>query len=553
MTSGSPHGPKASDAAHGAQVRTTDAHGAQARTTDAHGTDAHDWHDTCDVLVVGSGGGALTGAYTAAARGLDTLVVEKTEYYGGTTAYSGAGLWLPGNQAQERAGVEDSAELARAYFRAVVGDAVPHALQDAYLDTAGPLVDLLERDEHLRFEFRPFPDYYPAPGRIEGGRSIYPCDLDLPEGGHPLLAAVRPPAWAERFQLPAPDGPLTDGRALIGRLLLALDGAGGRTLLRTALTSLVEEDGRVVGAVVTDAAGRTRRIRARKGVLLAAGGYEGDADLRREWQGLPGADWTMGPTGANTGDALKAAVALGADTGLLGESWWCPSVLFPDGRAAFALGFRGGFFVDGSGRRFANESLPYDRMGRELRAARAGTDDSNQVWWIFDGRHGDELPGIVVVPADRAAFTEAGLWRTADTLEELAAAVGVDPAELTATAKTFNAYAATGEDTDFGRGTDPYDRFFGDGSGPNPCLVPVEEGPFHAVRIVLGDLGTKGGVRIDTDARVLRADGTAIQGLYAAGNTTASVTGPYYPGPGAPIGSAMVFAHRAARHIAQDA
>ncbi|MFE7328603.1 FAD-binding protein [Streptomyces sp. NPDC057565] len=508
------------------------------------------WDQECDVLVVGSGGGALTGAYGAAARGLDTLVIEKTGYFGGTTAYAGAGLWLPGNQAQTRGGLDDSADLGRAYFRAVVGEASPHELQDAYLDHAGETVAFLEDNPHLRFEYRPFPDYYAAPGRFEAGRAVFPVDLPAPEAPHALLDAVRPPAWAERLGLPPAEGPLTDGRALIGRLLLAMESTGnGRTLLHTALRQLITEDGRVVGAEAGQD-GRTLRIRARHGVLLAAGGFEGNAELRRNWQGLPGADWTMGPQGANTGQALVAAVEAGAATGLLDQSWWCPSLRFPDGTAAFTLGLHGGIFVDGTGRRFANESLPYDRMGRQMLAAKAGTTPDNPVWWIFDGRFGDELPGITVVPADRKAFTEAGLWRTAATLDDLAQRIGVDTEVLRTTVRTFNGYTADGTDADFHRGEDAYDRFFAQGEGANPCLVPIEEGPFHAVQIVLGDLGTKGGVRTDAQARVLREDGSPIPGLYAAGNTTASVAGPTYPGPGVPIGSAMVFGHIAASDMA---
>ena len=508
------------------------------------------WDQECDVLVVGSGGGALTGAYSAAARGLDTLVVEKTGWFGGTTAYAGAGLWLPGNQAQARGGLSDSADLARGYFRAVVGDATAHELQDAYLDHAGETVAFLEESPHVRFEYRPFPDYFAAPGRFEAGRAVFPVDLPAPAQPHPLLDAVRPPAYAERLGFPVPEGPLTDGRALIGRLLLALESTGHRRAqLHTALTRLITEDGAVVGAEA-EHDGRTLRIRARRGVLLAAGGFEANAELRRAWQGLPGAEWTMGAPGGNTGQALLAAIGAGAATGELDQSWWCPSLRFPDGSAAFTLGLHGGVFVDGTGRRFANESLPYDRMGRQMLAAKAGTTHDNPVWWIFDGRFGDALPGITVVPADRQAFTAAGLWRTADTLDGLARQIGVDAAALRSTVQAFNGYAADGVDADFHRGEDAYDRFFAQGEGPNPCLVPIEQGPYHAVQLVLGDLGTKGGVRIDPHARVLREDGTPIPGLYAAGNTSANVSGPAYPGPGVPIGSAMVFAHLAATHLA---
>ncbi|MGW9131929.1 FAD-binding protein [Streptomyces sp. NPDC055681] len=517
------------------------------------------WDDECDVLVVGSGGGGTTGAYAAAAQGLDTLLIEKTEYYGGTTAYAGSCLWLPGNQAQTRAGLEDSAELGRTYFRAVVGDSVPHELQDAYIDNAGPLVAFLERHPDVRFEHRPFPDYFPAPGRFDLGRGVFPVDFPARDSDNELLNAVRPAAWQERLGIPVGDGPFTDGRALIARLLSALRATGrGRCLLRTGLTALITDaDGAVIGAetLTTGADGqqRTLRIRARRGVLLAAGGFEASHELRREWQGLPGADWTMGAPGGNTGDAIVAGDAIGADTALLDQSWWCPSVLFPDGSANFALGLRGGIFVDGGGRRFANENLPYDRMGRAMLAAGVGAAPDSPVWWVFDGRWEDELPGIVVVPVDRKAFTDAGLWRSADTLEELAEAIGADPGALAETVRVFNDYAEKGVDADFHRGEDPFDSFFADGSGPNANLVPIERGPFHAVRLVLGDLGTKGGLRTDTTARVLRADGSVIPGLYATGNTMASVSGSYYPGPGAPIGAAMVFGYLAAQDMATDA
>ncbi|MFG2960965.1 FAD-dependent oxidoreductase [Streptomyces sp. NPDC048291] len=511
-----------------------------------------DWDEECDVLVVGSGGGGLTGAYTAAALGLDTLVVEKTGYYGGTTAYAGACLWLPGNPAQARAGLEDSAELGRTYFRAVVGDSAPAELQDAYIDNAGPMVAFLEENPEIRFEHRPFPDYYDAPGRFPLGRGVFPVEYPAAGPGDELLGAVRPTAWEERLGVSGPEGPFTDGRALIAALLSALRATGrARCRLGSALTDLVTgPDGAVLGARVTADDGRERRVRARRGVLLAAGGFEASHRLRREWQHLPGADWTMGAPGGNTGDAILAGQAAGADTALLAESWWCPSVLFPDGSANFALGFRGGVFVGADGRRFANESLPYDRMGRAMLAAGHGDHPDRPVWWVFDGRWGDEVPGIVVVPADRKSFTEAGLWHTADTLDGLAATVGIDPVGLTETVRTFNGYAAEGVDADFHRGEDPYDAFFADGEGPNSALVSVAQGPFHAVRLVLGDLGTKGGLRTDIDARVLRADGTSIPGLYATGNTIASAAGAFYPGPGAPIGSAMVFGHLAARDMA---
>jgi 3-oxosteroid 1-dehydrogenase len=223
-------------------------------------------------------------------------------------------------------------------------------------------------------------------------------------------------------------------------------------------------------------------------------------------------------------------------------------VLHPDGSAAFTLGFRGGLIVDRQGNRYADESLPYDRMGRHMAAA----PERVPSFLVFDSRHGGELPAISLPPLPPEEHLSAGTWVRADTLEELAQRIGVPASGLTACVERFNGFAATGVDEDFARGEDPYDRFFATGDGRNPCLVPVDRPPFYAARMVLSDLGTKGGLRTDPRGRVLRQDASAIPGLYAAGNTSASMTGPVYPGPGIPIGTAMVFSSLAVRDMASS-
>ncbi|MFB6549595.1 FAD-dependent oxidoreductase [Streptomyces sp. NPDC056405] len=504
---------------------------------------------THDVIVVGSGAGALTGALTAAADGLDTVVLERTALLGGTSAYSGAACWLPGTQVQERAGLGDSTEAACNYLRALVGDAGAER-REAFLRHAPALVARLERDPAVEFEWRAFPDYVAAPGRMDAGRSFVPLDLP-PERLGDLLPLVRPAIDRDRAgQGHHPEAPLTAGRALIGRLLLAATRTGNATV-RTEhrVTGLVTEDGRVTGVEAQTPHGAVT-LRARRGVLLAAGGFEGDDALRAE-HGVPGgAAWTMAPRGTNTGDLLRAALRIGAATDLMDEAWWCPGTERPDGTAAFTLGLRGGLVVDGSGRRFANESLPYDRMGRALAAAGA------PAHLVFDSREGGALPAITVPPADPAAHLAAGTWTQADSLPQLARRIGVPAGALTGTVARFNGFAATGTDADHHRGEDPYDRFFADAGNapvPNPCLVPLDRPPYFAARLVLADLGTKGGLRTDVHARVLDAEDRPVPGLYAAGNTSASFTGGVYPGPGVPLGTAMVFASLAVRHMALPA
>jgi 3-oxosteroid 1-dehydrogenase len=504
-----------------------------------------DWEAVYDVVVVGSGAGAMAGAYVAAAGGRSTVVLEATDRLGGTSAYSGAACWLPGTQVQERAGADDSTESARTYLRALLGEETTDR-QEAFLTHAPALVELLERDPAIEFRWQAFPDYFDAPGRMDRGRSIVPVDLPAEEIGE-LAALVRPPVERDRAGQDHADGPLVQGRALIGRLLLAyVRTSHGAVRTGTRVTGLVTEGSRVVGVNAQTADGPVR-IGARGGVLLAAGGFERDGDLRAR-HGVPGAaEWSMAPQGTNTGESMAAAVEIGAATDLLGEGWFCPGLAQPDDAAAFTLGLRGGLLIDGDGNRYANECLPYDRMGRQMAAAPGRVPS----FLVFDSREGGRVPAIAIPALSSEEHLAAGTWVRADSLGELARRIGVPPEALTATVERFNGFAAEGVDHDFGRGEDSYDRFFAAGDGPNPALVPVDRPPYYAARVVLSDLGTKGGLRTDASARVLREDGTPIPGLYAAGNTSASLAGPVYPGPGIPIGTAMVFSSLAVQDMAE--
>jgi 3-oxosteroid 1-dehydrogenase len=499
---------------------------------------------TVDVVVAGSGGG-VAGAYTAAREGLSVLLVEATDMFGGTTAFSGGGgVWYPCNPVLQRAGSDDTLDEALGYFRAVVGDRTPHDLQEAYVRGGAPFIEYLESDPAFEFTVLPWPDYYGSvPGaRNDGYRHIVPVPVpDATLGRYRGL--VRGPLDTERLGAPAPEL-LTGGRALVGRFLSALDQLPNAECWRSApLTELIVADGAVVGAVV-ERDGAPLRVQARRGVLLAAGGFEQNSAMRAE-HGVPGgARDTMGCPG-NVGLAHLAAVAVGADTDLMDQAWWSPGMTHPDGRSAFALWFTGGIFVNQDGRRFVNESAPYDRLGREVIRQIESGEATLPFWMVYDNRAGDIPPvgATNVSMVDAVQYREAGLWHTGDTIADLARAIGVPAANLSATIERFNALAAEGADPDFGRGDEPYDRVFTGGASP---LVPIDTPPYHAAAFGISDLGTKGGLRTDTHARVLSRDGSPIPGLYAAGNTMAAVSGTSYPGGGNPIGASMLFSHLAA-------
>ncbi|MFJ8927561.1 FAD-dependent oxidoreductase [Streptomyces sp. NPDC102364] len=528
-------------------------------------------YDTYDVIVVGSGGGGLIGAYTAAARGLKTLCIEKTDVVGGTTAYSGAGLWFPGAAPIDRADAENDVEAARRYLRAVVDDQDRERLQDAYLSTGARLIDELEQNPHFgEFTHQPVPDYFhDAPDASPAGHTVFPRDVPAEELGD-LAGWVRTTIYGERFGHD-PGPVLSGGRALIGRALAAFLATGHGTVARkTALESLIVEDGKVVGVTAAQD-GRQLRIRARRGVLLAAGGFERSKELRDEHQrlGLTG-EWSNGGPG-NTGDALLAGLAAGADTQLLDEAWFVPGVVQPDGLPIFHSGTRSGIWVNAEGERFVNETAPYDQVGHVMARLHRDTGvDHTSCHWVFDQAHADR-DGFGGPPEEgiQPSWLESGAVRRAETLEELAQIIGVPAKALTATVDEFNGYASTGVDEKFQRGQSPWDQMYFHIVGfparnplnymgkpsphlTNPLLMPLEKPPYYAARIVLGDIGTKGGLRIDEHARVLRHDGSPIEGLYAAGNTAAPMSGRVYPGAGTPIGSSMVFGHRAALGMADE-
>jgi 3-oxosteroid 1-dehydrogenase len=528
--------------------------------------------ETYDVVVVGSGGGGMIGGYLAASRGLRTLIIEKTDKIGGTTSYSGAGLWFPGSAPVTRAGIDESdLEQARTYLRAVVDDDSRTDLQDAYLAAGYALIDELEKNPRFdSFFHQPVPDYFAAkPGATPHGRTIFPAPIAVSELGD-KADLVRRSIYTERYGH-TEDETLVGGRAFIARALLAfLDTGNGDVRVDTALTELWSEGGRVVG-VEALSGGERIRIRAERGVLLAAGGYEHNAELRAKYGAIPSTgDWSDG-VDSNEGDALVAGIAVGADTDLMDEAWYVPGVVQPDGKPVFNHASRSGIWVNAEGQRFTNETAPYDQAGHAIRDGERDTDVSHTpTYWVFDQKHlsrdgfGGKSPDT---PVDEAWF-ESGALQKADTLEELASLIDVPFAELKASVATFNGYVASGVDEQFHRGETPWDQMCQfivgypalpeqnfvvplEPEGPNPLILAIDSPPYYAATLLLSDIGTKGGLKTDVDARVLRADGSPIDGLYATGNTMAAMSGSKYPGAGTPIGSAVAFAYRAVLDLSE--
>ncbi|MEO6205338.1 MAG: FAD-binding protein [Mycobacteriales bacterium] len=524
--------------------------------------------DAYDVVVVGSGAGGLVGALTAADRGLRALVVEKADSFGGTTALSGAGLWAPANLHVLAAGQPDSLELAREYLRNTVGDRTPQSMQDAFLESAAPVIAWLET-KGVRFSYMTgYPDYQPfEPGALLTGRAITPKVFpyarwaDVPE---PVRAKLAMGDGGPPIPDTGPTGPKWGGQSLIAQLLVACVAAGVDLWSSTAFTDLVVEGGQVVGirAMRGDA---EVTVSASVGVLLAAGGFERNEEMRAAYSVGPAAraDWTLG-VAENTGDAIRAGIALGAATDLLEDCWWAPGFVRPEGAVSFLLWERvapGGIVVDRDGRRWINEGTDYNTFGHRMLEAEQSGRPAIPSWWVMD-QHFVDVNGFggLRPGADTTPWLDAGVLVRADTVEQLAVAIGAP--DLVATIEVWNTFAAAGVDEDFGRGApgsherqllsvfQRYPGIAGPHEYPNPCLAPINEGPFYAGQVVLGDLGTKGGLVCDESGRVVDTEGRPLPGLYACGNTMASMMGHAYPGPGACITPGMAFGHLAVEGMA---
>ncbi|MEU8818693.1 3-ketosteroid-delta-1-dehydrogenase [Actinoplanes sp. NPDC048796] len=548
-------------------------------------------HDaTVDLVVIGSGTG-MAAALAARELGLEVLIVEKTAYVGGSTARSGGAFWIPANDDLLAAGAQDSLDRAATYVAAVVGDSAPEPRWRSALGHGPATVRMLRRTTPMRFSWaRDYADYHPEqPGGSAAGRSCECRPFDLSVLGaerarlRPAVLAAPVPMpvtgadyrWMNLLaRVPGKAVPKIARRAVqgIGGLLIGRRyAAGGQALAaglyagvlragipvwtETALVRLLVDGERVTGAVL-EQNGREVTVTARRGVVLAAGGFDHDIEARRYQSPALEAGWSLGADG-NTGDAIRIAQQAGAGTGLMEQSWWFPAVAPLPGAAPQVLlaerSLPGSFMVDRHGRRFLNESTDYMSFGQRVLAREKDGDPVGAMWLVFDQRYRDSyvLAGTVFprMPLPRGWYGNGVAHRAGDP-GQLARAAGLPETAFAETTRRFNSLAATGHDDDFSRGASAYDRYYGDPTvTPNPNLRPLR-GRLYAVRVVLSDLGTCGGVRADEHGRALRPDGSPIDGLYAIGNTAANVYGACYPGAGATIGQGLVFGYIAAQHAA---
>ncbi|WP_420177566.1 FAD-dependent oxidoreductase [Kerstersia gyiorum] len=557
----------------------------------------------CDLLVVGAGAGGMSTAIVASKHGLDVVIVEKAPVFGGTTAFSGGVLWIPGNRISREAGAQDSRSAAETYLRHEIGQHYDAEAVQAFLDNGPEMVDFFTRETSVRFVPTLYPDYHPtAPGGVDVGRSILAAPFDIRALGQDM-ARLRPPLETITFMgmmFNSSNADLkhffratksltsfsyvarrlarhllellryrrgiqvTSGNALAARLAKSALDQGIAIHTSTQVRELLRDGERITGALADAPAGRLR-IEASQGVVLACGGFPHDQERLR--QAFPhvrrgGTHLSPGPSD-NTGDGGRLAEQAG---GIVDIRFPAPAAWMPVSRVPLGSGRHGVFphlldrykpgiiGVTRAGRRFTNESESYHDVGAAMIEACSSAQET-EMWLVCDrtaiARYG--LGYAKPAPLPLGPHLRSGYLTSGKTLAELARNTGIDAAGLEATVREYNQGAVHGEDRQFGRGSTSFNRYLADPEHqPNPCVAPIQDGPFYALRVIMGDLGTFDGIRTAVTGEVLRPDNSIIPGLYAVGNDRASVMGGTYPGAGITLGPILTFGYITGRHIARQ-
>ena len=541
-----------------------------------------DWNEQFDVVVVGAGAGGIVAAITAANKGLKTVLIEKGTTWGGSSALSGGGLWIPNNHVSKKAGLQDSEEEALLYMDTIITHDGPGATRErkiAYIKNGHVMVKFLEDLGMKWVAGQHYPDYYPEQPGGKIGRSIEGAIFDARKLGAlertlrageieppiPLLSgkvASLPKAFTNAKDFNAVVGMFANGfkhkvkgehaisigAGLVAALLKIALEQGVKLRLETPLKDIIFEDEKVVGIEV-EHKGERSFIQS-KAVILASGGFERNPELRKKYHNV-GIDWTSASPD-NTGDILLIAQKYGFDTDLLDDAWWGPATLDQDGARKFLVYERSmphSLIVDQDGKRYFNESESYTDAGHAILERQEQTGKAIPSWLIMESRNrnkyifGSMLPRMT--PKDAI---DKGFIKKAETIEQLAQICGIDVEGLRETITRFNGFVDKGVDEDFGRGNSAYDNYYGDPTYKNPNLGKIEKPPYYAVKIFPGDLGTKGGIVTNEYGQALK-DGEVVEGLYATGNCSASVMGRVYAGPGSTLGPTTVFGYISANHI----
>lgn len=559
----------------------------------------------CDLVVVGSGAGGLSTAITATKRGLKVIVVEKEAVYGGTTAFSGGVLWVPNNPHAQKQGIVDSREAAMRYLQNEAGAHFDAEAAAVFFDNAPKMVEFFERETTVKFVPTLYPDYHPeVEGGVDIGRSILAAPFDIRELGDEM-ARLRPPLKtitfigmmfnssnadlkhffnvtksptsfvyvAKRLATHVKELTLykrgiqvTSGNALAARLAKSAFDLNIPIFTETAAKELLTENGRVVGLQVKTADGSVRKIQAKHGVVLASGGFSHDrARLKKLYPHVAsgGEHFSPVPTG-NTGDGARLAESVGAtvSSDYADNSAWMPVSRVPMKGGEFGVfphlldRYKPGVIgVLKNGQRFCNESNSYHDVGAALWRACAGEAET-AMWLVCDAKtlakYG--LGYVKPAPLPHGKLIQQGYLFKGASLDELAQKTGIDAQGLRDTIADYNVHAAHGEDPAYGRGTSTFNRYLADPEHqPNPCVAPVAQGPFYAVKVYMGDLGTFNGIETTPVGEVMGADQQAIAGLYSVGNDRKSVMGGNYPGAGITLGPIMTYGYVTANVIADQA